>query len=1593
MDKRWKRSLALLMTVVMLLGLLPTAAFAAEEGNEGLMPTEEPQSEESIPVEAAPAAGSVRAGEPVTDWKELQSKIDEGGSIAVSLPAELTSDGTITIPADTDVTISAAEDGTTLTIGSDDAFRVSGSLTLEGTITVAADGDELEAGFLSIAAGGIANLNGAVRVGADITSIESLIVCSGTLTMEEGGVVSGYTTNDMSEQPAAVVVSGENAVFTMNGGEISNNIQTKGSNSTKGGAVQILEGAQFKMNGGKITGNNVYSDDKKSSIVVKGGGVYVDGGTMTMADGEISGNMAYQGGGVYLTGGAQFTMTGGAITENKYAHSAKFTPAGGGIYVGSGCALTVESTDKENPATISDNKTADTGNYVQARGGGIFATGAEITLTDAVVSGNTSAIGSGIAGGGIYVEDGSTLTVTDCEISENSGYYSLDNMEYESGGGGIVVDDDSSLNMSGTTVSGNTALYGAGVYLDGTTSVTITDCVISENESLLDINNANWYYNSCAAGGIFYNSSSGELNIIDTTFQGNTAMEFGGAMVIVSGTADIQNCDFIGNESPQGGGIYSLGKTSLTNCTLSGNDGSGAGGAFSIDSGTTTLTGCTVQENTSNGEQGWGGGAYVAGTLILDDTNFVENAATNRGVGGGVYLASGGTLEIKNGSSVSSNTATEAGGIANAGGSVTFSDGMIVNNEALMAGGVENLGTFTMSGGAITGNQATGTSDNNGEDGQGVGGGVANISGTFTMTGGEIHSNTATTGANDFYNCGEEDDGEQGGGIDVDDSWEGDHNMGLESLSAPVPRADDHGTFTLLAAETFGYGGWFEDEPDKRYSADNPTEEYTVKPNDTSLQYLTLGEPMGTVTIEIQDMTAYTGGDSMSDKSFPEVRYQFTASDPNVDVEKINFTIGEQEYSLGNNLDNGRVQEVSDGVYVIPATTDTGVLQLPVEYTHVDDPAGSEATDDSVAGEYEVSLSDSILTALEEGYITASYEGAVMNVAFEPGTLTVRNVSDPEGVLAEENPVDLAQPVVSDAGEVDTDDGIGIAVIPSGTKYYTNGKEELGLLGDLDDTKPQISLLFDELLPGEDGKTTDQLLIDHAADSGYSFTTGNSEFKYLDLINENDGNAWVSTDNGVQIQIYWPIPDNVDTNKCDFYVLHFKGLHREYRDNLTEQINDSKIEKLDVRIIDGNAVFTLTGNKESGCFSPFALVWEERTTPTQNYTVKFLPGDHGTLSGATSYTVAAGSEFGTSGRTVPTVNEHSNYDFTVWKDQNGNTYTSSQIQSLPITGNMTFTAQYKRESSGGGNQSGGGGGGGTGHYILRYESNGGTEYDDERYAKYTLVDLDKVPTREGYTFTGWYADEELTERITEIRMTSNKTVYAGWEATGIPELLNGDDHFAYVIGYADGTVRLLDNISRAEVATIIFRLLDPDVRDEYLTTNNTFEDVNEGMWCNTAISTLARLGIVYGRSTQVFDPDASITRAEFAAICARFDNSGIEADSSFTDISGHWAEDEIELAATLGWIRGYTDGTFRPNNLITRAEAMTMINRMLQRLPEDEDDLLDDMNVWPDNQPDEWYYLAVQEATNSHDFNRKSDGVHEHWTELTADPDWKQYEE
>lgn len=259
-----------------------------------------------------------------------------------------------------------------------------------------------------------------------------------------------------------------------------------------------------------------------------------------------------------------------------------------------------------------------------------------------------------------------------------------------------------------------------------------------------------------------------------------------------------------------------------------------------------------------------------------------------------------------------------------------------------------------------------------------------------------------------------------------------------------------------------------------------------------------------------------------------------------------------------------------------------------------------------------------------------------------------------------------------------------------------------------------------------------------------------------------------------------------------------------------------------------------------------------------------------------------------------------------------------------------------------------------------------------------VVNSDEVSIEKSNLTTSWSKAEKDAETVRNYRGST-------------PDLLNGDDHFAYVVGYQDGCVHPNALITRAETATIFFRLLKDDVRDDNLRTSNTFADVSNDYWANTAISTMAGLGIVQGRSSTAFDPNASITRAEFAAICARFDTGKSSGTQTFSDIKGHWAQSYIERAAELGWIKGFEDGTFRPNDCITRAQAMTMINRVLNRIPEDASDLLPDMNVWPDCNPGDWFYLAVQEATNSHNYKHKA-GNYETWINMKQDPDWTRYE-
>ena len=382
------------------------------------------------------------------------------------------------------------------------------------------------------------------------------------------------------------------------------------------------------------------------------------------------------------------------------------------------------------------------------------------------------------------------------------------------------------------------------------------------------------------------------------------------------------------------------------------------------------------------------------------------------------------------------------------------------------------------------------------------------------------------------------------------------------------------------------------------------------------------------------------------------------------------------------------------------------------------------------------------------------------------------------------------------------------------------------------------------------------------------------------------------------------------------------------------------------------------------------------------------------------------------------------YTFTGWNtkaDGSGDSYKTGDW--ITMTGSVILYAQWTRNSSHGGDDDD--------KYFFAIQKVDAQDGHALNGAKFELYQLDKndrivnrrvvettqqsnkngialfsVDNKKSYDGIWYYAevsapegyvldrteyeinDKDFSDSLsTAVKYADTVRNYRGTT----PDLLNDSDHFAYVIGYMDGNVRPYGLISRAETTTIFFRLLKDSVRDGNLLTSNTYTDVADDYWANTAISTMTGLGIVQGRSTTTFDPKAPITRAQFAAICARFDTGKSNGEQTFSDIQGHWAEKYIQRAAELGWIKGFEDGTFRPDTYITRAQAMTMINRVLNRIPEYESDLLPGMNVWPDCNPGDWFYLAIQEATNSHDYRHKA-GSYETWTGLNADPDWTRYE-
>ncbi|WP_417228660.1 beta strand repeat-containing protein [Thermophilibacter sp.] len=1070
----------------------------------------------------------------VDSWDALKGAVGSSDGEPIEVNSALNA-GEIIVIEDGDVTVSFAEGSSIERSGSDTTFivRSGATLTIKGSVTVSGG----TGSFVTVEAGGTLNVNGAITADG-VNGSASFVDVAGTLSMGGSGAVKNWTTTNPSGDYSAINVHGADATFTMNGGEVSGNIVNAGSNSIEGGAIQLREGATFTMNGGSISGNNVYTGEKPSTVV-QGGGIYANASTIKMTGGKISGNMAASGGGVYLTSGSTMTMTGGEISKNVLARR-NSTGSGAGVYVGANCSFTGETADANAPVTISGNTSIDYGaGRTQAQGGGFYVrgTGSKLTLDGAVLSSNRIVTTSGQAGGGIYAYNHAEVVVKNSTIEQNSAFITDDNTDFVSYGGGLAIGNDCSLDISNSKISDNTAMEGGGFDIRGAGWAKITSCTITGNGAILGDEDYLTYEGAYIGGGMYVQSTT----------------------LTITGTPE-QPTEIAKNSSLQsGGGIFIEGYRS-TPVTV------------------TMDEHVVVSENVA---ETTGGGVYnAAGNLTIAskvDSNTAKQA------GGGIVNDSTTqqTGVVDSTATVTNNEAPEAGGVMVRNGSkFTMNGGAIADNTAGMAGGVENGGTFTMNGGDITRNKANGVTD-------GIGGGVANL-GTFTMEGGRIFSNTAAHGANDFYNHSElEDEGGQEGGVVVDPGWDGDHNMGLDSLSddgASSRAGEQYGTFTLIDPSGFNLGvdGWYEDEPGARYAdtAEDQRVKYTIKDNDTTEQYLTLGDPVtaGVLTLEPQDMVAYTGGDSMDGDNFPEVRYRVSADNGLAEALKttdLTLMVDGNAVAL-----DAEAATVGEDTVIIPELGTTFTLE-------------SAATgDDEAAGVYDIAITGTVTATLSDGRLVK------VVVDNDPAAkLTVRTVSNADDVADETGEAGLvaANPVtVGDSATGAQDATIATATVDAGAKFFTNGDVNMGLLGN-GTNGAQVSLLFDDLLPSANGSTDDTIA---ALANRAGIDAETAEFKYLDLINEHDGNAWVSTDSDVTVS--WPVPDGVNANEVEFTVYHFQGLHREYggagSPDAADQIASCTVETIPCKVVNGRVEFTLDGDAKNGCFSPFALSWGEKST-------------------------------------------------------------------------------------------------------------------------------------------------------------------------------------------------------------------------------------------------------------------------------------------------------------------------------------------------------------------------------------------------------------
>ena len=812
---------------------------------------------------------------------------------------------------------------------------------------------------------------------------------------------------------------------------------------------------------------------------------------------------------------------------------------------------------------------------------------------------------------------------------------------------------------------------------------------------------------------------------------------------------------------------------------------------------------------------------------------------------------------------------------------------------------------------------------------------------------------------------------------------EGSNSVSITATYTVQP--DDIGKGTIVNTANAYIGGKDEDPDDTTYDVTVHMDDYTVTITPADITIYTGGEDYSGVV----DGSGNLIGSTETNTGLPEPGYHITL--PAAVTEWLNDKEG-GEGSTGEeaarNLENymtftynvdGTIREWgmqyqgvystnSDGevtqyVYSLTAgkTETGGEIPVRLQFKNGDQVMTSDNFDMSAAQVHQTYDMTIYSGELNQGQIkaklTVGEEGTEQSISCDikigSGELTIRSVVDKtentNAIAADEKAVtDMKTATAVPNGDVD---------------YYVNdSKVEVKNEGD------RVQLLVDQVSDNTDFNAAmgnDAVAkVNAALEEGNTLSNAAYDLAYMDLVDTQNGNTVVTMGDNQSLFIYWPVPEDAAEDSA-FHVVHYYELDREEVTN-ADDLGEATTQKVDTKEVNGQSYVVF----ETSSFSPFALVYEKAPDPVASLDVtKTLtavngktPGSSVSVGDTLTYTITVkNGEVALKDVTITdTFTGKGDLNFrlpdgaTVSENQDG-TYTIT-LGDLTAGQEVTITATYK---------------------VLRADAS--SDLTNAVKVNGTNPGGGENPTDEDKT-----PETPVNPYHPPIRPPVDPDK---------PEL-NTEDHYAYIVGYEDGSVQPEGDITRAEVATIFFRLLTDESRNEYWSQTNPYSDVSADDWFNNAVSTLTNAGVLDGYEDGTFKPNGNITRAEFATITARFFEATYDGENLFPDIEGHWAQDYINEAANAGIVNGYEDGTFRPQQYITRAEAVTMVNRTIERHP-DADHLLDDMIVWPDNPETAWYYEQIQEATNSHEYTMNTDdeqNPYEIWTNLLPNRDWSELE-